>query len=52
MRLSLKQEAHPKALSSSRPASPAASPLPEPPAELAGETFDLQLPIKFRIKGQ
>jgi protein TonB len=29
-----------------------ASPLPEPPASLAGETFSLQLPIFFRIKDQ
>jgi protein TonB len=29
-----------------------AAPLPEPPASLTGETFALQLPIRFRIKGE
>jgi protein TonB len=27
-----------------------ASPLPSPPAEMAGELFPLSLPIQFRIK--
>jgi periplasmic protein TonB len=29
-----------------------AAPLPEPPEDLAGERFDLELPIRFRIKGE
>jgi protein TonB len=29
-----------------------AAPLPQPPEELAGESFPLELPIRFRIKGQ
>jgi protein TonB len=29
-----------------------AAPLPEPPENLVGERFDLELPIRFRIKGE
>jgi protein TonB len=29
-----------------------AAPLPEPPGDLTGEKFDLEIPIRFRIKGE